>query len=168
MTRRLTAGPAVILAAAALTLGACGGDDEGDQAATGPAATETTTRTTETGTAGTTETGTTETRERERERKRDRDRGRGRRGRDGSKGGSGGSGSGGAGAQASPELNVRNAERTARKVCRDFLPPAIAREIESGKKDEEDFARDYARGFPEKLRDLAYDGCLAGLRSRER
>jgi hypothetical protein len=160
-----TAFLAVILASAALALGACGGDDNSDQAAT----TGTNAGTQTTGT-GTTETGkTTGTRERKGE-----DRG-GKQGsgNGGGSGGSGGGGSqgsgsqgGGSGSDSSSQLNQGNTRRTAKRVCSDFLPPVLARQIKSGKKSEKEVAKDYAKGFPRNLRDLAYAGCLAGLKSR--
>jgi hypothetical protein len=157
-----------LLAAATLALGACGGDDEGN-GTTGadtpiPGAT-TNTGTTETGTTGTTEgerTGTTPD-----DRTTTSERGDDKGGRDRSGSGGGGSGRGsddsGGGSQPSQPGDVYKVART---VCKTFLPKLIARDLEKGDKSPEEVARDYSRGFRERQRQRAYEGCLAGLKAR--
>ena len=159
---------AVLLAAGALALGACGGDDGGDTVgATQPTAK---TQTTETDGNGTT------TRERTRTRERDRtteergdDSGGGNRGSGsgGSGGGSNGSrGSDDSGSTSQPAAQPGNVRKVAQTVCNSFLPKATQRELEKGDRKAEDVARDYSRAFPEKQREAAYEGCLAGLEKR--
>jgi hypothetical protein len=169
MTKLRATSIAVFLTVAAVALGACG-DDEGcnESATTGTDATETTTGTTEkTATAETTETGTTETRERAGKTnttKRKRKRGGSGGGSDDSSGSGGGGNSGSAPAK---ELTGKNVRSTSKTVCSQFLPTALAKDLKEGKKSAEDIAKDYARGYPEAQRKSAYDGCLAGLKTRD-
>jgi hypothetical protein len=165
-----------LLVAAALALGACGGDDEGSDETTG-AATPGITTNTDPGTNGTTETERTTTTDEDRT---TRERGDDRGGRDrsgsGGGGGSNGGGSNGGGAggggsndegsTAQPPAQPGDVQRTARTVCSNFLPKQISNDLAKEKRDPEDVARDYSRGFPERQRKRAYDGCLAGLKSR--
>lgn len=156
-----------LLAAAALALGACGGDDEGN-GTTGAGSPEFTTNS-GTGTTGTTErerTGTGEDRT-----TKTKERGDDRGGSSGSGGGGGSkdSGSGGnddSGSTAQPAAQPGNVYEVAQNVCNSFLPKLIARELEKGDRKPEDVARDYSRGFPAKQRERAYEGCLAGLKKR--
>jgi hypothetical protein len=160
---------AALLAAAALALGACGGDDEGDSGTTG-AATPTTTATTETGTTGTTErerTDTTGTRE-DRTSTRERGEGGGGSGGGGSNGGGSNGGSDDSGSTSQPPAQPGNVYKTAKTVCTGFLPNVIARELEKGETEPESVARDYSRGFPDRQQKRAYEGCLAGLEARSR
>jgi hypothetical protein len=163
MTKLRATSIAVFLSVAALALGACG-DDEGsnESATTGTDATETTTGTTDT--TETSKTGTTETRERTGKTnttKRKRKRG-------GSSDDSSGSGSGGnSGSAPGKELTGKNVRSTSKTVCSQFLPTALAKDLKEGKKSAEEIAKDYARGYPEAQRKSAYDGCLAGLKTRD-
>jgi hypothetical protein len=171
MTKFRATSIAVFLMLAALALGACG-DDEGskESATTGTEAT-TTTGTTETGTTETRErTDTTETRERTgttntRERTQD-DKG-------GSGGGGGSDDSSGSGTKtnsdSSPEkqLTDENVFSTSKKVCRDFLPIQLTKELKEGKTSAEDIADDYSKGYPSKQRKRARDGCLAGIKAKD-
>ncbi len=168
--RRLTLSMAI---AAALALGACGGDDnKSDNAST---TTDSTTQTTGTTTGKTTGDGG----------KKGEDSGKS--GKSGSGSGSGGSGSGsGSGSggsnggsngtttgddtptstQPTPTTptNVQPTPfKTAKKVCGDFLPEPIKRQIKNGKISKETVAKNYSRGFPEGQRGKAQSGCLAGL-----
>jgi hypothetical protein len=154
----------LFLAVAALALGACG-DDEGsnESATTGADATATTTGTTGT-TTGATGTGTERTdKTTTRERKRD-DKG-GRRG--GSDDSSGSGGGGNSGSSPEKQLTSKNVYSTSKTVCTDFLPIVLERDLKSGKKSAEDIAKDYANGYPSDERKRAYDGCLAGLKTKE-
>jgi hypothetical protein len=154
---------AVFLAAAALALGACGGDDKGNGDTTDTGAALDTTVNSGTGTTGTTEKQTTGTTREDRTTTRERGDDKGGRKRSGSgrSGGSdGGSGDSGSGTQPG---NVRKVAQT---VCNGFLPKVIARDLEKGKRKPEDVARDYSRGFPKNQQQLAYEGCLAGLKAR--
>jgi hypothetical protein len=167
MTRIHRTSTALILAVAALGLGACGDDnksDTGGDAATNEAiATDATTGTTDsktgtTGTGTTKKTGTTKTNESKRD-----DKG-------GSGGGSGGgnSGSGNSGKRdKAEELTDKNVKSTAKTVCTSFLPKALERDLKSGDKSPEDIAKDYSRGFPQAQRKDAYEGCLSGLKSKD-
>jgi hypothetical protein len=190
MTKLRGTSIALFLALAAFALAACGGDDNGgnNESAAGTDATEATTGTTDATTG--TETGSTESRERDRtqtgERKTDDKGGSGGGGGgsdDSGKSGSGGSGSGGSGGSgsgsggsgggnkrksSSPEnqLTNKNVESTSKTVCSQFLPTAIERDLKDGKKSEQDVAKDYSLAYPPGERKSAYDGCLAGLKSR--
>ena len=164
MTKLRATSIALFLTVAALALGACG-DDEGsnDSANTGTDATQATTGTSETGTteAGTTtreRTSKTETRERTGDDK----------GGSNSGSGSGSNGSSGGGKDSSPEkeLTGKNVFSTSKTVCNSFLPTALAKDLEDGKKSAEDIASDYARGYPTAERKQAHDGCLAGLKAK--
>jgi hypothetical protein len=167
MTKLRATSIALFLTVAALALGACGDDEGSNESATkGTDATETTTGTTEkTDTTGTSKTGTTETRERTGKTnttKRKRKRGGG--GSDGSSG----SGSGGnSGSAPAKQLTGKNVRSTSKTVCSQFLPTALAKDLKEGKKSAEDIAKDYARGYPEAQRKSAYDGCLAGLKTKD-
>lgn len=171
MTKLRATSIAVFLTVAALALGACGDDEGSNESATrGTDAADTTTGTTET-TTGTTETGTTKKRKRT-DTTSTRERERGDKG--GSKGGGGGSdGSGGSGGGSNSgsapekELSGKNVSSVSKTVCRDFLPTALAKELKDGKKSAEDIAKDYSAGYPSAERKRAYDGCLAGLKSKD-
>ena len=57
---------------------------------------------------------------------------------------------------------------TAKTVCTSFLPTALERDLKSGKKSAEDIAKDYSRAFPTtRSAKRAYDGCLAGLKTKD-
>ncbi len=174
MTRLHGTWAAAVLVAATLALGACGGDDEGDKSSTGAGTVATTTDTTASTKSGTTtreRTGTTEDRtERTQTRERGDDKGGG--GGSGSSGGgsddSSGSGGGNSGSGSKGEdLTATNTFSTAKTVCRNFLPKALAKDLKDGDKDPADIAKSYSRGFPSDLRKKAYDGCLAGLKARD-
>jgi hypothetical protein len=155
-----------LLAAAALALGACGGDDGGN--GTTDAGSPEFTTNSGTGTTGTTErerTGTSE----------DRTTKTKERGDD--RGGSGGSGGGGSknrgsggnddsGSTTQPATQPGNVYKVAQTVCNSFLPKQIQRDLEKDDRQPEEVARDYSRGFPGKQRERAYEGCLAGLKKR--
>lgn len=170
MTKFRVTSIAVFLMFAALALGACG-DDEGSKESATTGTEATTTGTTETGTTETRErTDTTETRERTgttntRERTQD-DKG-------GGSGGGGSDDSSGSGsktnADSSPEkqLTDKNVYSTSRKVCRDFLPIALTKELKEGKTSAEDIADDYSKGYPSDQRKDARAGCLAGLKAKD-
>ncbi|HZO58605.1 MAG TPA: hypothetical protein VFB51_02840 [Solirubrobacterales bacterium] len=173
MTRFRATSIALFLAVAALALGACG-DDEGSQesATTGTGTTETTTGTTGTGAEDGT-TGTTETRERtdrttttERERERKKKSSSGSDDSSGSGGGGKSGGGGNSGSSPERELTGKNIFTTSKTVCSNFLPTALAKDLEDGKKSAEDIAKDYSAGYPSAERKRAYDGCLAGLKAR--
>ena len=172
MTRLHGTWAVAVLVAATLAFGGCGGDDEGDKSSTGAGTVETTTDTTATTEDGTTRerTGTTEDRtDRTQTRERGDDNGGG--GGSGSSGGgsdddSSGSG-GGSGGSKSEELTAANTFSTAKTVCRNFLPKALAKDLKDGDKDAADIAKSYSRGFPSELRKKAYSGCLAGLKARD-
>ena len=51
-------------------------------------------------------------------------------------------------------------------MCNSFLPKPIERSLKEGKREPEDVARDYSRGFSDKQEKRAYEGCLAGLKKR--
>jgi hypothetical protein len=154
-----------LLAAAALALGACGGDDEGN--GTTDAGSPEFTTNSGTGTTGTTErerTGTSEDRT-----TKTKERGDDRGGSSGSGGGSNDGGSGGnddSGSKAQPTTQPGAVFKIARTVCNSFLPKQIQRDLAKDKRQPEDVARDYSRGFPDKQRERAYEGCLAGLKKR--
>jgi hypothetical protein len=151
-----------LLAAATLALGACGGDDGGNGSGTADAGSPDFTTNSGTGTTGTTErerTGTTE----------DRTTKTKKSGDGSGNGGSSKSGSGGnddSGSKAQPAPQPGNVAKIAEKVCNSFLPKQISRDLANDKTKPEDVARDYSRGFPEKQRGRAYEGCLAGLKKR--
>ena len=162
-----------LIAAAALALGACGGDDnKGDSGTTGAGASLD-----QTTNSGTGDTGTTGTTTRERTSTRE-DTGKSERGDDKSstreRSGSGGGGSddggskGGSdsGTKATPALQPGNVEKTAKTVCTSFLPKQIEKDLKDGDRKPESVAKDYSRGFPEKQQKDAYEGCLAGLKAR--
>jgi hypothetical protein len=156
-----------LLAAAALALGACGGDDEGNGTTdagspefTTNSGTRTTGGTTERERTGTGEDRTTKTKERGDDR-----------------GGSGGSGGGGSknrgsggnddsGSTTQPATQPGNVYKVAQTVCNSFLPKQIERALDKGDRKPEDVARDYSRGFIARQRKRAYEGCLAGLKAR--
>ena len=162
MTKLRMTSIALFLAVTALVLGSCG-DDEGskDSATTGADATATTTGTT----TGATDTGTTERTGKTNTRERKRD----------DKGGSGGgsddsSGSGGGGSSGSSpekELSGKNVYSTSKTVCSQFLPTTLERDLKEGKKSAEDIAKDYSNAYPSDERKRAYDGCLAGLKTKD-
>ena len=56
---------------------------------------------------------------------------------------------------------------TAKTVCTSFLPKALERDLKSGDKSPEEIAKDYSRAFPAAQRKDAYDGCLAGVKSKD-
>jgi len=175
MTRLHGTWAAAVLVAATLAFGACGGDDEGDKTSAGAGTAETTTDTTATTRSGTTtreRTGTTEARtDRTQTRERGDDNGGGGGGGSGSSGGgsddSSGSGGGGSSGSKSEELTAANVFSTAKTVCRNFLPKALAKDLKDGDKDAADIAKSYSRGFPSEQRKKAYSGCLAGLKARD-
>jgi hypothetical protein len=157
----------VALLAAALALGACGGDEGGNDGTTGAGSPEFTTNsgTTTTGTTDATTRGTTE-----RERtgtSEDRTTNTKEGGDD--RGGSGGGdsrGKGDSGSAAQPAEQPGNVFKVAQTVCNSFLPKPIERSLKEGKREPEDVARDYSRGFSDKQEKRAYEGCLAGLKKR--
>lgn len=160
-----------LLIAAALALGACGGDDGGN-GTTDAGSSEFTTNS-GTGTTGTTETERTETGEDRTTKTNDRgdDRGGSSGGSSGSGGGGGSknSGSGGnddSGSTAQPATQPGNVYKVAQTVCISFLPKQTQRDLDQDDRKPEDVARDYSRGFPAKQRERAYEGCLAGLKKR--
>jgi hypothetical protein len=157
-----------LIAAAALALGACGGDDKADSGTTGAGAQldqTTNTGTGDTGTTGTTTRERTSTREGTTTRERTSTRERSGSGGGGSNG-SGSKGGSDSGTKATPALQPGNVEKTAKAVCTSFLPKQIEKDLEDGDRKPESVAKDYSRGFPEKQQKDAYDGCLAGLKSR--
>lgn len=160
-----------LIAAAALALGACGGDDnKSDTGTTGAGASldqTTNSGTGETGTTGTTTRERTSTREGTTTRERTSTRERSGSGGGGGSNGSGsGSGSDDSGSKATPALQPGNVEKTAKTVCTSFLPKQIEKDLKDGDREPESVARDYSRGFPEKQQKAAYEGCLAGLKAR--
>jgi len=154
---------AVFLAAAALALGACGGDDSGNGATTDTGAAVDTTVNSGTGTTGTTEKQTTGTTTRE-DRTNTTERGDDKGGR--KRSGSGGGGSKGGSDDAAAGTQPGDVRKVAQTVCNSFLPKVIQQQLAKGKRKPEDVARDYARGFPKKQQAQAYAGCLAGLKAR--
>jgi len=56
--------------------------------------------------------------------------------------------------------------KVAKTVCNSFLPKQIAKDLKDGDRKPESVARDYSKGFPDKQRKRAYEGCLAGLKAR--
>jgi hypothetical protein len=158
---------AVLLAAGALALGACGGDDGGGDTvgATQPTATTETTATTNTNRTGTTRerTGTNEDRTSTRERG---DDGGGRNSGRGSDDSGSGSRGGDDSGSTQPAAQPGNVRKVAQTVCNSFLPKAVERDLEQDDRKPEDVARDYSRGFPENQQKAAYEGCLAGLEKR--
>ena len=159
-----------LIAAAALALGACGGDDnKSDSGTTGAGASldqTTNSGTGETGTTGTTTRERTSTREGTTTRERTNTRERSGSGGGGSNGSGSGGGSDDSGSKATPALQPGNVEKTAKTVCTSFLPKQIEKDLEDGDRKAESVARDYSRGFPEKQQKAAYEGCLAGLKAR--
>ena len=162
------------LTVAVLALGACGGDDEGgqDSANTGTE-TAATTGTTETGTTndGASETGTTERERTERtetqKRKRKSSGGSDDSSGSGGGGNSGSGGGGNSGSNAEKQLTGKNVESTSKTVCSQFLPTALAKDLQDGDKSAEEIAKEYSAGYPAAERKRAYDGCLAGLKTRD-
>jgi hypothetical protein len=159
--------------AAALALGACGDDNQGNGGDTGATA-PTTTATTDTGTTGTTERERTGTTREDRTTTRERGDDRGGRDRSGSGGGgsnsgSDGSGSGsGSGSSSGGKLPPpgNDTYSVARRVCNQFLPFITARQLKEGKTTPQKVAGDYSRAFPKRKQKRAYDGCLKGLNDR--
>lgn len=159
----------ILVLAAALALGACGGSDKKNNAST---TTGTTTQST-TGTTGATGSGGG--------RKKNK-KGTGKNSTGGSKGNGGSSGGGnkGSGGSTTPTTttgtqtkppsqgttptpaNVSPA-KTAKAVCSQFLPEAIKRDIKRGKLTKKKVATQYSMGYPKDQRSEAYKGCLAGL-----
>ena len=172
MTRFHSTWAAIVLAGAALALGACGGDDNNDSttspAATGTDTSATTGTTEDKGNGTTTKERTTKTRTRER----GDDSGGGGSNR-GSGGGSDDSGNGGTTQKKSgskdqaEELTPANTFSTAKTVCESFLPKALERDLKSGKKSADEIARDYSKGYPAEQRKKAYSGCKAGLSKKD-
>ena len=157
------------VAAGALALAACGGDDEGNGATTGATAEDTTTATTDTTTTGTTKRQRTGTTREDRTTTRERGDDSGGGDRSGSGGGGSGGGSQGSddsGSTSEPAAQPGNVRRVARTVCNSFLPEQIQRDLEQDDRSPEDVARDYSRGFPKRQQKDAYEGCLAGLKAR--
>ena len=66
-------------------------------------------------------------------------------------GGSGGNDD--SGSKAQPAAQPGNVFKIAETVCNSFLPKQIERDLENGKSEPEDVARDYSRGFPDKQRE---------------
>jgi len=156
-----------LLAAAALALGACGGDDGGN--GTTDAGSPEFTTNSGTGTTGTTERDRTGTGEDRTTKTKERGDDSGGSSGSGGGGGSKNSGSGGkndSGSTAQPATQPGNVYKVAQTVCNSFLPKQIERALEKDDRKPEDVARDYSRGFPEKQRERAYEGCLAGLKKR--
>ena len=153
---------ATLLVAGALALGACGSDDNKDSGTTAATATTGTTETTDTQTTGTTE--RTQTRE---DRTTKTERGDDSGGRNSGSGG-GGSKKGGddSGSTPQPAAQPGNVYKVAKTVCNSFLPKQIAKDLKDGDRKPESVARDYSKGFPDKQRQRAYEGCLAGLKAR--
>ena len=80
-----------------------------------------------------------------------------------------GGGSGGkddSGSAAQPAEQPGNVFKVAQTVCNSFLPKPIERSLKEGKREPEEVARDYSRGFSDKQEKRAYEGCLAGLKKR--
>ena len=158
-----------LLAAGALALGACGGDDDGGNGTTGAGSPEFTTNSGTGTTGGTTarertgtgEDRTTNTKERGDDRGGSSGSGRGGGSKNGGSGGNDDSGS-----TAQPAAQPGNVFEVAKKVCNSFLPEQIQRDLERDKTNPEDVARNYSRGFLAKQRKRAYEGCLAGLKAR--
>ena len=167
------AATAVIVAIAALALGACGDDNKdsagsGDTATSGAIATGVTTGTDTTTKNGTTKTSTDD-----------------RKGGSGKSGGSDDSGNGSTTNRSSPadgsgagsdnaktpdpskELSGKNVKSTAKTVCSSFLPKALERDLKNGDKSAQEIAKDYSKAFPSDQRDDAYAGCLAGLKTKD-
>lgn len=156
-----------LLAAAALALGACGGDDKGN-GTTGAGSPEFTTNS-GTGTTGTTERERTGTGEGRTTKTKERGDDSGGSSGSGGGGGSKNSGSGGnddSGSTAAPAAQPGNVYKVAQTVCNSFLPKQIQQDLAQDDRKPEDVARDYSRGFPAKQRQRAYEGCLAGLKAR--
>jgi hypothetical protein len=170
----------ILVAASALALGACGGDDNsgGDSgnAAQAPAGA--------TGASGATaEKGATSGSEGSKRKKKGERSGSKNGSSGGSKQGSGSSGSARGGGQGSSggsskslpippvdtktkpaKPNPSDPYSVGNNVCDNFLPFSYDRRLKKGKLTPEKIARDYSRAFPEKKRDQAYKGCLAGAK----
>jgi hypothetical protein len=167
--------------AAALGLGACGGDDNknGDNASTTTATTETT---------GTSTGKTTDDRgaNKGKDGSGDSTKGSGKSGSGsggsggGSSGGGGGSGTTTGGDKTTSTTGTQTGDqptptapsnlqptpfKTAKKVCGDFLPVPIQKQVKSGKISKETVAKNYSKGYPEGQRGEARKGCLAGLKT---
>jgi len=54
--------------------------------------------------------------------------------------------------------------KTAQTVCGQFLPDAIRRDLKRGKITKQQVAKNYSKPYPKDQRNLAYKGCLAGLK----
>jgi hypothetical protein len=164
-TSRARSSLLALTAAAALALGACGGDDGGGD--TNAATTDTATATTNTGATGTTERERTQTQGEDRTTTSEQgdDKGGGDGNGSSGKGKSGSDDSGASkGKLAPPEGN--DVYSVARRVCNRFLPLITAEQLEKGETTPEKVAKDYARGYPERQQKRVYDGCLKGLEER--
>ena len=146
-----------------LAFAACGGDDEKDQASTN---TGTTTQT-DTGGTGKPQAGGAKQKKDSKQADRSKPKGGGKNGGSGSDGGGAKGTSPGQvetpSAPAQPNL-IPKPRATAKKVCSQFLPLIIQRNLKRGKVTKEKVARNYSKGYPASQRDDAYKGCLAGLR----
>jgi DNA polymerase III gamma/tau subunit len=65
------------------------------------------------------------------------------------------------------EAEDLSSQLIAKRVCQGFLPKQTEREIEKNKTTFEEIARNYAKGWPKAKQDVAYKGCLQGLRARK-
>jgi len=165
----------ILLVAAALGLGACGGGN--DNKSTSNASTSTTgTTTSSTTTTSTTSKTTKKKGSKSGGGKSSSGKGKGKSGSSGGKGKSGSSGGGsssGGSSSGTPSTASPSAPggpvttfKTARTVCGTFLPDILARQIKSGKKSRQDVAKLYSKGWPKAQRADAERGCLAGLTKR--
>jgi hypothetical protein len=166
MTRLATGLSTSLLIAAAVTLGACGGSDNNDNASTTTGTTQSTTTQSTTGTttgsSGGTKTG----------------KGKSSKGKKGQSGQSGGSSAqtetqtksqptGTTPTGTAPKPSDVDPFKIAKNVCGTFLPETIARDIKKGKITKKKVAKDYSKGYPTDQRTKAYKGCLAGLKGRQ-
>jgi hypothetical protein len=153
--RRLSASLVIV---AALALGACGGDDnKNDNASTTTGTTTQSTTGTTTGKSG---------------------NGGGKKNKRSSKKGGSKSKSESSGGSTTPSTATKtqatpsqgttptpnNPRAIAEKVCWQFLPNVIRRDLKRGKTTRQKVARNYSRGYPKDQRSQAYKGCLAGLK----
>jgi hypothetical protein len=161
----------ILLLLGAFALGACGGDDNksSDNASTTATTGATTTGTTK----GTTSSGTTQ------ETTTTKDRRRGHKGGGGDRKRSGGGG----GSKTTTTNKTQSTTQTppasttpsqipkpydtAKKVCGAFLPLAITRAVDKGRRSAKSVARQYSRAWPKDQKTAAYKGCLAGLKARK-
>jgi hypothetical protein len=146
----------ILLSAAALALGACGGADDNNKAST----TTGTTRTT-TGTSTGTQTA-------------DGANAKKKKSGGGSKSAKKRRGGSSTGTQTSaPPQGTSTAPtkpstfKTAKTVCQSFLPNQIRRDLKRSKTTKTKVAKKYSTGWPSDQRRKAYRGCLAGLNAQK-